>query len=56
MYVDLVLMKEMSWVLQFFPLKDIIKAILMFTMLGSHWDDNMELYWDIQLEAQMELS
>ena len=47
-------MKELSWVLQFFPLKDIMMAIFMVHLLGSHCDEKMELHWYIQMEMQLD--
>ena len=40
-------MKELSWVLQLDSLKDIIMAILMVYLMGSHWDEKKEVQWDI---------
>ena len=49
-------MKELSWVLQFLPLKDIMLASLIVHLLGSHLDEKIELHWDLQIELQMELN
>ena len=49
-------MKELSWVLQLPPLKDIMMASLIVHLLGSHLDEKMELHWDLQIELQMDLN
>ena len=49
-------MKELSWVLQFFPLKDIMMLILVVHLMGSHWDEMPELHWNNQIELQMDLN
>ena len=49
-------MKELIWVLQFVPLKDIIMTSLIVHLLGSHWDDKLELRWGLQIELQMDLN
>ena len=38
MDLNLGVMKEMSWVIQLVPLKDLKMASLMFYLIGSHWD------------------
>ena len=47
-------MKELIWVLQFAPLKDIMMASLMVQLLGSHWDEKMEMHWDLQMEQNID--
>ena len=49
-------MKDLRWVLQFFPLKDIMMASLIVHMMGSPLDDKMELHWDLHMETQMDLN
>ena len=49
-------MKELSWVLQFPPLKDIMMVIFMIHLMESHWDEKMDLHLDIQMELQMDLN
>ena len=51
---DLDFMKELSWVLQLGPLKDMIMTRLMINLVGSYWDEKTELYWDLQMELQMD--
>ena len=53
---NLVLMKELSWVLQLAPLKDIMTSSLIFHLLGSHWDDKIELNWGLHMELQTGLT
>ena len=50
MYFNYDLMKELIWVLQLAPLKDIMIASLIVHLFESHWDKKMELYWDLQIE------
>ena len=49
-------MKELIRVLQFAALKGILMARLMFHLLESHLDANMELHWYEQIELHMELN
>ena len=49
-------MKELSWVLHFVALKDIMMSILIVCLMESHWDEKMELHWDLQIEPQMDLN
>ena len=49
-------MKELIWVLQFAPLKDIMMVILMVHLMESHWDEKMGLQWDLQMKLQMDLN
>ena len=50
------LMKKLSLVIQFVPLKDILTAILIVHLMGYHLDEKMELHWDLQIELQMGLN
>ena len=45
MSLNLGLMKELIWVLQLVPLKDIIMTSLMVHLMGSPWDEKMEMHW-----------
>ena len=53
---NLVLMKELSWVLKLAPLKDIMMASLMVHLLGSHLDEKIEMHWGLHMELQTGLT
>ena len=44
------LMIELSWVIQFVSLRDIMTASLMFHLVESHLDLKTELHCDLQIE------
>ena len=49
-------MKEMIWVPQCAPLNDILMVIFIVRLLGYHWDDNMDMHWDLGIELQMDFN
>ena len=49
-------MKELSWVLQLAPFNDIMMETLMVHLIGSHWEEEMEMHWYLQMELQMDLN
>ena len=56
MDLNLGLMKELGWVLQLDPLKDIMIASLMVHLLEFCWDNKKELNWDLQMDLQTDLN
>ena len=56
MDLNLRLVKDLSWVLQLTPLKNIIMECLLFLLIGYHWDEIMELHCDHQMELHMDLN
>ena len=49
-------MKELNWVLQFFPMKDIMMTSLVVHLMKSPWDERTKVHWDLQMEMQMDLN
>ena len=49
-------MKEVSWVLHFVPMKNIMMERLMVHLIGSHCDEMIELHWDLEIELRMDLN
>ena len=47
---------ELSWVLRFPSLKDIMMASLMVHLLGSHLDEKIEMHWGLHMELQTGLT
>ena len=48
-------MKELGWVLQLAPTKDIIMESLVNQLIGSQWYKKTELNWDLQMDLKMGL-
>ena len=49
-------MKELIYVFQLDPLKDIFMASMLVHLIGSHWDVRTEMHWDVQMELEMDLN